>query len=299
MLCFPVFPPGNSLPLPSVVSVSSVVNPAFSVADASCPGPGLPVVRLCGVPLHAITERQCIHHVLDELDAGRGGWIVTANLDFLRRLVREASFAALCAKASLIVPDGMPLIWASRLQGTPLPERVAGSDLVPHLSAAAAERGRSVYLLGGAPGTAEAAADVLLSRSPGLRIAGTACPPLGFEHDERALTEVTESLVLARPDIAYIALGSPKQELLIERARSRLPATWWMGVGISFSYLCGHVHRAPRWMQRIGLEWLHRLSQEPRRLAWRYLVQCAPFAMRVLATASVSRLAGYNGRHPK
>ena len=196
----------------------------------------------------------------------------------------------------------MPLIWASRLQGTPLPERVAGSDLVPGLSAAAAERGRCVYLLGGSPGTAEAAAAVLLRRTPDLRIAGSACPPMGFEHDERALGEVIENLVSARPDIVYVALGSPKQELLIDRARSLLPATWWMGVGISFSYLCGHVHRAPRWMQAIGLEWLHRLTQEPGRLAKRYLLQGIPFAVALLGEAMTHRvfdLASHSSKRRK
>ena len=283
-------------------SVSSVVKSVFSVADASCPDPGLPVVRLCGVPLHAITERQCIQHVLDALDAGRGGWIVTANLDFLRRLGRDASFAALCAKASLIVADGMPLIWASRLQGTPLPERVPGSDLVPSLSAAAAERGRSVYLLGGDTGTADAAAAILEQRFPTLRIAGTACPLLGFEHDERALGEVIENLVSASPDIVYVALGSPKQEILIDQARSLLPATWWMGVGISFSYLCGHVRRAPRWMQRLGLEWLCRLTQEPGRLGKRYLLQGIPFAVALLGEALTHRvfdLASHSSKRRK
>src|SRR4051812_36760160 len=109
----------------------------------------LPTIRLHGVDIHAITEKQCIDLILEELDAGRGGVVVTPNLDHLRRCSRDMSFTALVAEADLVVADGMPLIWASRLQGTPLPQRVAGSDLISTLSAAAAGRGRSVFLLGG------------------------------------------------------------------------------------------------------------------------------------------------------
>ena len=250
----------------------------------------LPVIRLRGTPFHAITEAQCIGHVLDELDAGRGGWIVTANLDFLRRLCCDRDFAALCAKATLLVADGMPLVWASWLQGTPLPERVAGSALTWSLTLTAGARGRSVFLVGGAPGTADAAASILCRRSPRVRIAGTACPEMGFERNPQAVIDLTETICAARPDIVYVALGSPKQELLIDRLRHRLPATWWMGVGISFSYLCGHVHRAPGWVQRIGLEWLHRLAQEPRRLARRYLLHGIPFGLLLLGGSAWSRV---------
>src|SRR5204863_7316900 len=131
----------------------------------------LPSIRLHGVELHAITERHCIEHILDELDAGHGGVVVTPNLDHLRRCTKDMSFGALVAEADLVVADGMPLIWASRLQRTPLPQRVAGSDLISTLSAAAAGRGRSIFLLGGMPGTADAAADVLRRSSPNLNVA--------------------------------------------------------------------------------------------------------------------------------
>ena len=273
---------------PSAQTGSSMLRAsAQDLPDAS-----LPVVFLMGVPFAAVTEPQCVRHVLDEIDAGRGGWIVTANLDFLRRLVRDASFSSLCAKASLTIADGMPVVWASRIQGTPLPERVAGSDLVSSLSVAAAERGRSVFLLGGAPGTADAAAARLRELAPELHIAGTACPPMGFETDPRASAELAEQVVRARPDIIYVALGSPKQELLIDRIHYRLPGAWWMGVGISFSYLCGHVRRAPKWLQRLGLEWLQRLCQEPRRLAKRYLLHGVPFAVGLLCEALAHRASG-------
>jgi exopolysaccharide biosynthesis WecB/TagA/CpsF family protein len=207
----------------------------------------LPTIRLHGVRLHAITEEQCIDHILSELDAGRGGTVVTPNLDHIRRCTTDMIFGAIVAEADLVVPDGMPLVWASKLQGTPLPQRVAGSDLISSLSAAAAKHGRSVFLLGGAPGTAEAAAKVLLEASPNLKIVGTHCPPVGFENNRDAeLDKITRALATTKPNIIFVALGSPKQEYLIQSFRRLLPASWWLGVGISFSFLCGDVKRAPQ-----------------------------------------------------
>jgi N-acetylglucosaminyldiphosphoundecaprenol N-acetyl-beta-D-mannosaminyltransferase len=249
------------------------------------------VVELCGINLHAIDERQCISRVLRESAAGRGGVVVTPNLDHVRRYRTDAEYALLVNKADLVVADGMPLIWASKLQGTPLPGRVAGSDLIGSLSAAAARAGRSIFLLGGDPGTAEAAAEVLKRRHPGIQIAGTRCPPMGFERDAAKVNEIASAVISAKPDIVFVALGSPKQERLIDRLRGRLPGTWWLGVGISFSFLAGEVRRAPRWMRSTGTEWIHRLVQEPKRLAKRYLVHGVPFAMRLLAGSTLRGMA--------
>lgn len=233
---------------------------------------------------------QTIETVLTERANGRGGWVLTVNLDILRRCVLHPDFRRLTRGVSLAVADGMPLVWASRVQGEALPERVAGSDLIGSLSAVAAERDFSIYLLGGSPGTAERAAEVLRVRSTGLRIAGTACPPLGFEHSSAQVAGIREALIAVRPDIVYVALGSPKQEVLIEQLRDDLPGIWWLGVGASFSFLAGDIRRAPPWMQRLGLEWLHRLGNEPRRLARRYLLHDLPFVVRLFGSAVRARL---------
>ncbi|HEX7008615.1 MAG TPA: WecB/TagA/CpsF family glycosyltransferase [Phycisphaeraceae bacterium] len=249
-----------------------------------------PRVTLAGVAFDAVTEPQCVGWIMDQLAAGRGGWVITPNLDHLRRAQRDQEFRRwLLEEADLVVADGMPLVWASRLQGTPLPERVAGSSLVSTLAQAAAGAGRSLFLLGGSPGAAQAAAEVLRSRYPGLIIAGTACPPIGFENDPQQMDELRQMLKEAKPDIVYMALGSPKQERLIRLLRGEQPGAWWLGVGISLSFLCGQVRRAPRWMQRVGLEWLHRLVQEPRRLARRYLLDGIPFALYLLGGAALQR----------
>ncbi|HRK31141.1 MAG TPA: WecB/TagA/CpsF family glycosyltransferase [Tepidisphaeraceae bacterium] len=268
-----------------------------SAVDALlAPPPALPTIDLAGVELHAVTQTQAIEFLLGELDSGRGGMLVTPNLDHLKRCVKDLSFAALVAEADLVVADGMPLVWAAKIQGTPLPERVAGSDLIWSLSEAAARRGRRVYLLGGMPGTSEQAGKILSEKYPNLRVVGHHCPAVGFERDEKQVAAIINSLAEAKPDIVFVALGSPKQERLISRIRNVLPNAWWLGVGISFSFICGDVKRAPAWMQRTGLEWLHRLWQEPRRLFKRYIIDGLPFAGKLMVSSAWRRAAGVPAR---
>lgn len=279
-----------SIPGVPAAAIGAAINGHAPRPDAR---PYLPVVKLRGIELHAITEHQCIDYILDALDRGLGGTVVTPNLDILRRCRKDLNFAAWVSEADIVVPDGMPLIWASRLQGTPLPQRVAGSDLITSLSIAAANRGKSIFLLGGEPGTADNAAHVLRGRAPHIKIVGTHCPPVGFEENPAAMSAMVDALTNARPDIVWVGLGSPKQERLVNRIRDLLPHSWWLGVGISFSFLTGHVQRAPRWMQKTGLEWAHRLYQEPGRLVRRYIIDGLPFAAGLMASAARNRLMAY------
>jgi N-acetylglucosaminyldiphosphoundecaprenol N-acetyl-beta-D-mannosaminyltransferase len=244
-----------------------------------------PRIDLLGLPLHALTEREVLTLLAQRLDARQGTWVITPNLDILRQYTKYPElrplFHAEHGGADVLLPDGMPLIWASRIAGhsPPLPQRVAGSTLVLSLAHLAGSRGWRLFLLGGAPGDAERAAAVLQSRHKDLVIAGTFCPPLGFEKDPRQLQEIEDKLVAAQPDLVYVALGFPKQELLTQQIRHCLPNATFIGVGISLSFIAGTVRRAPRWVQGLGLEWVHRLIQEPRRLAKRYLVHDLPFAL--------------------
>ncbi len=258
-------------------------------------GPQPPAtVSLLGVALHVLTGPQTLDHISKAIRAGVGGWVVTANLDILRRIVREPETRGLCAKATLTVADGMPLIWASRLQGTPLPERVTGSDLILSLNERAAREGFGVFLLGGdilADGTqvAATAAAELRRRFPSISIVGAISPAYGFDKNEEAMAAIERAVTEARPDIVFVAVGFPKQERVIERLRPLLPEAWFLGVGISFSFVTGNVQRAPRWVQGIGLEWLHRFAQEPGRLFKRYFVHGIPFAVQLLVRASLHR----------
>ena len=260
--------------------------------------PACHTVPLRGFELAGLTEQGCVQHILDTRAAKQGGWCVTVNLDILRQGERHGPARRLIEAASLRVCDGTTLLWASRVQGTPLPERVCGSDLVFSLSAGAAARGQSVFLLGGAGDTAQRAAETLQTLYPGLEVAGTYAPPFGFDSSHAELARIVEAIDRADPDIVYVALGFPLSERVIARLRQRHPHRWWLGVGISFSFVCGEVKRAPRWVQRLGLEWAHRLSQEPRRLAKRYLYHGLPFAARVLGAAMRNRLARHRPQSP-
>lgn len=251
---------------------------------------GIPCVELMGIGFAAMRESEVADHIVGKAAAGEGGWLITPNLDILRQCFRDERVADLVKAADLRVADGMPLVWSSRLQGTPLPERVAGSSVVSLIAERAASPRLRVFLLGGNPGAADGAARTLLSRYPGIRIAGTYCPPLGFERNQEELGRMERAVRLATPHIILVGLGFPKQELLIQRLRPASPAAWWLGIGITFSFLSGEVRRAPPWMQRSGLEWVHRIAQEPRRLASRYLIHGIPFAARLLTVAAMQRI---------
>jgi N-acetylglucosaminyldiphosphoundecaprenol N-acetyl-beta-D-mannosaminyltransferase len=243
-------------------------------------------MRLMGAPMAVVTEAHAVHAVIAAAEVGEGHWTITANLDHLRRYHADPAQRDLIEEADLVVADGMPLIWASRLAGEPLPERVSGSSMVWSISEIAGTSGLPVFLLGGDPGVAEQAARVLQAHYPGLQIAGTACPLPGFEHNELELSRLQRRLVEAAPRIVFVALGFPKQDLLIRRLRQALPHTSFLGVGISLSYVTGDVPRAPEWVCGLGLEWAYRLAHEPtRRLVRRYLIVGLPFGLQLLTSA--------------
>jgi len=252
----------------------------------------LPSVDLLGMRLARVDEDGVLDHMFGELRQGRGGWLITANLDFLRRYAKEPEMRALYASADLTVADGMPLVWASGLLGHPLPERVAGSALIYRFAERAAREKRSLYLLGGDPGAGEGAARTLCGNYPGLQIAGHSAPRFSALPTAAELAPVIDALRAAQPDLLLVGLGSPKQERVIDALRSQFPRTWMVGVGISFSFVAGQVTRAPSWMRKSGLEWIHRLSQEPKRLARRYIVEDLPFAAELFARVLWLRARG-------
>lgn len=249
----------------------------------------VPSVSIEGLSVARLDGAAVIDRVASELAAGRGGWLVTANVDFVQRASSDSAARALYSQADLIVADGAPLVWVSRLRGEPLPERVAGADLVWTLAEMAAAGGHGIYLLGGDGEAASVAAQRLIERNPGLRIAGYSSPWVSSPPTDAELEPIRAELRKSDARLVYVALGSPKQEELIRRLRTEFPEIWWMGCGISLSFVAGHVERAPRWMQRWGLEWAHRLIQEPGRLTSRYLTRNLPFTVRLLWSAGRER----------
>jgi N-acetylglucosaminyldiphosphoundecaprenol N-acetyl-beta-D-mannosaminyltransferase len=245
--------------------------------------------RVAGLEFDRLTETQVVHHIIEALGAGCGGWVATPNIDICRQIRRDPATRGLVSSATLIVPDGMPLVWAARLRDEGLAERVTGSSLIFSLSNAAALSGRSIYLLGGAPGVPDLAGSKLAERYPGLKVAGAAAPTVGFDATADGVAAVREHLLLAAPDIVYVGLGFPKQERLIARLAPALPGTWFIACGAAIPFAAGALPRAPRWMQRLGLEWMFRLLSEPRRLFRRYLIDDAPYAARLLASCAIER----------
>lgn len=226
-------------------------------------------VLVLGMPIAVITEHGLLERVAAGLDAGYGGWIVTANLDVVMHFAHDATAREAYQAADIRIADGMPLVWASRLTREPLPERVTGATLASSLVELAARKGVPVMFLGGAAGTAEAAAERCLKNYPNLKL--RADSSLAFAHPPEP--EQIDRAVSATGDAALVlvGLGSPKQELLIREMRARLPHAWFVGVGGTFAFLSGSVPRAPRLLQGAGLEWAHRFAHDPRRLGPRYL----------------------------
>ncbi len=276
----------------STFSSTTSSSAAGSTGASAGAAASLPTIQVDGLPFVATTVPQLTAHIVGEAGAARGGWVVTPNIDILRRWRVEPAFRALVADATIFTADGRPIVWASQLQGTPLPARLTGSDLFVALMGAAADAGLRIALIGGNEGTAEAAAARLIPEAVAAGRVRCLCPPFGFEQKPEEMARLETLLTHWQPQIVFIGLGSPKQEKLIARLRALAPRAWYLGVGVSFSFVAGDVKRAPGWMQRSGLEWVHRLVQEPGRLARRYLVDGIPFAAGLLWRSATRRGRG-------
>lgn len=201
----------------------------------------------------------------------RHRYVVTPNTDHIVMLRENAEFRATYDDADLVVADGMPVVLASRLLPKRLPERVTGADLVPALYAAAtAEKPLTTYLLGAGPGVGERAAETIQQQWPHVKVVGTYSPPFGFEKDDAENARILEKVNATKPDVLVVGLGAPKQELWVHRFRNEIDAKVSFCVGATIDFLAGEVKRAPRWMQRCGMEWLYRMLSQPRRLVKRY-----------------------------
>ncbi len=232
-------------------------------------------VEILGVRVHRITMGEALNEIARLVESGGEHYVVTVNPEFVMTARRWPGFRRVLNAADLSLPDGIGLVLASRFLGMPVPERVAGSDLVPRLAGIAAERGWGLFLLGAAPGVADRAADALRSRFPRLRIAGTFAGSPRPEHEGEILPLIQE----AKPEILLVAYGAPAQEMWIARNLPRVHVPLAMGVGGVFDFLAGEKKRAPMWARRIGVEWLFRLAQEPRR--WRRQLALPRFALLV------------------
>ncbi|MEY2524425.1 MAG: N-acetylglucosaminyldiphosphoundecaprenol N-acetyl-beta-D-mannosaminyltransferase, partial [Ilumatobacteraceae bacterium] len=231
-----------------------------------------PPALLFGVAIDDLTMDETVAAVgdlvADGRRHGRTHQIVTANVDFLVTAHADDGVHHVLQTADICLADGAPIVWAARSAHMALRERIAGADLVPALAARSAATGWRIHLFGSAPGTAERAAELLIERFPGARITGDSGP---FINDVSQIDEaLLATLVAADPDILCVALGNPKQEKFIRTYRQRLGTPVMIGIGGTLDFIVGGRRRAPGWVQRIGLEWVVRAAQEPRRLGRRY-----------------------------
>lgn len=224
--------------------------------------------------------------------------VVGPNAHLVTLSERHPRFAEAMQAADLAVPDGMSVVMASRMLGVPIPERVTGGDLMERMCAEAARYGFRVFFLGGLPGAAMMAAFNLQERYPGLNICGSYCPPLGFENDAAELYRIRKAIDDAAPDLLCVAFGAPKQEIWMHENRDKLKVGAILPVGAALDTQAGLRRRAPRWMQRNGLEWLFRLMHEPRRLWRRYLLGNAAFMLLVLRQWAQQKRSGWERRTP-
>jgi len=229
----------------------------------------LETVWIWGLPLARLDRGRTVDVVDRLIERGEPSFFITANLQYAMLSDGDPRLAEVNRLAAFLVADGMPMVWYSRLTGRPLPERVAGSDLIYLLASRAAERGHRVFFLGGKPGVAAAAATTLSWRYPGLQVAGVEAPELEAL-STRDHGQLIERVRAARADLLLVAFGQPKGELWLAENYRALGVPACVQVGATFDFVAGQTARAPRWMQTIGLEWLHRMCSDPKRLGPRY-----------------------------
>ena len=239
-----------------------------------------PPVALFGVVFDNVTVDDAIRRIEQMIASGQPHYAVTANVDFLAQAQKDIELHRILLDAHLVLCDGTPLVWASRMLGNRLPERVAGSDIVPALIRVAAKMNYRLFFLGAAPDAAERAMENIRLQFPGLLV-DSYSPPFGavLEMDHE---EIKRRIFRLRPDLLFVAFGCPKQEKWIAMHYKSLGVPVSMGIGGTVDFLSGHLKRAPRWMQRTGTEWVFRLAQEPRRLLGRYCADLRVFAAKLL-----------------
>lgn len=250
----------------------------------------IPLVVM-GIPFHDMTFEETVAWAMDRIRSGRPGYIVTANLDFVMQSRRDPELQRIMLEADLVVADGAPLVWISRVFGPKLRQRVTGSDLTPMLAMACTDENRSIFALGAAPGVSQKAMQVLSERYPGLQVAGTYSPPkadiLEMDHED-----ILKRIQDTQPDLLLVAFGAPKQEKWINMHFRKWKIPLAIGIGGTLDFLAGVQRRAPRLVQKIGMEWFWRMLTNPRRLLGRYASNLAFLTTESIRLSRLSRGSG-------
>lgn len=246
------------------------------MTQARAPRGAVGHLRILGVRVDDVTEGEALDRIEAFIQEGTPHQVVTVNPEFVVMAQQDRTFMDILNSADLSLPDGVGLLWAARTLGRPLRERVAGSDLVYRLAQLAEARGYSIYLLGAGPGIGQRAAERLIRRRPGLRVAGAYPGSPRPEED----AEIVGRIRAASPQILLVAFGAPAQDRWIRRNLELLGVPVSIGVGGALDFVSGKVRRAPVWVRKLGIEWLFRLAMEPWR--WRRMLRLPRFAIMVL-----------------
>ncbi|WP_375272698.1 WecB/TagA/CpsF family glycosyltransferase [Sphingomonas sp.] len=241
---------------------------------------GLSATRVLNVPVTLTNMKDAISTIFSWIDREESYYVCIRDVHGVMRAQEDPDLMNIHYKAGMVTPDGMPLVWLARWRGHANVTRVCGADLVAALCEASVERGIGHYFYGGKAGVADRMAMALIKRHPGLRVVGVGTPPfesVSAEEDAAA----TASIAATKPGVVWVGLSTPKQEYWMRDHTARIPGATLIGVGAAFDFYAGDVTRAPVWMHQRGLEWLHRLASEPRRLWRRYLVLAPKFVLMV------------------
>lgn len=228
--------------------------------------------KLLNTWVNNLDMEETVAAVEQMIASDRKSYVVAINVDVVMKIEEDSYLKKVVDEADMVLVDGKPLVWISRLHGNPVKEKISGSDLVPVLCRKAAEKGYRIFILGGKDGVAKAAETRLQRMYSEIQIAGVYAPPFGFEKDAKELNHINAMITDAHPDILITCFGCPKQEKWIYENIDKYDAKVSVCAGATVDFLAGTVKRAPRWMSDHGLEWLYRFIQEPRRLFKRYFI---------------------------
>ena len=229
-------------------------------------------MKFMNTEIDNLTMKETIDEIDKLIKKDKNAYVVTPNVDHIVKLETDKELQEVYKDADLILTDGKPLIWISKFYKTPIKEKISGSDLFPLLCEMAAEKRYNMFFLGAGEGVANKAAQNLTNKFPKLNIVGTYSPPFGFEKDKKEIEKIINMVNKANTQILIVGLGCPKQEKFIHKYRKELNVPISLGLGASLDFEAGNIKRAPKWMSDNGLEWLYRLSKEPKRMFKRYIV---------------------------
>ena len=230
-------------------------------------------IKFLNTEIDNLTMDEAVQKIEQLILNRKPSYVVTPNVDHIVKLEEDKEFQNVYKKADLILADGMPLIWISKMKNNPIKEKVSGSDLFPEVCKIAANKGYKIFLLGAAEGVADKAAYNLKEKYSGLNISGTYSPSYGFENKQDEIEKIIKIVNNAKPDILAVGLGAPKQEKFLYKYKKRLNVPVSLAIGASIDFEAENIKRAPKWMQSSGLEWFYRLYKEPKRMFKRYIIE--------------------------